>query len=135
MSKNRKPKPMRGNKNRKPCVSAARMPREESDALLEEALAQLYAAAHRTEPFDAGRAAPPEKLPLPALEGDGEEVFGQMVDDLLYTASLLDALYGILFALAERRMCSKFALEQGAGLVKEVDEILEKWQRYSLPEA
>ena len=31
-----------------------------------------------------------------ALEGDGEEVFSQMVDDLLCMASLVDSLYSIL---------------------------------------
>ena len=74
MSKNKKPRPMPGNKNRKPCVRAARMSNDESDARLEEALAQLYAVAHRTEPFGTGRARQPEKIPIPTLEGDGEEV-------------------------------------------------------------
>ena len=78
---------MPGNKNRKPCVRAARMSNDESDARLEEALAQLYAAAHRTEPFDTGQARQPEKIPIPTLEGDGEEVFGQMVDDQIGRAS------------------------------------------------
>lgn len=135
MSKNKKARTMPGNKNRKPCVHAARMSNDESDARLEEALAQLYAAAHRIEPFDTGRAEPPKKIPLPALEGDGEEVFGQMVDDLLCMASLVDGLYSILVSLADRRVCQKLALNRGGELLREADAILERWQRHSLPEA
>lgn len=135
MSKNKKPRPMPGNKNRKPCVRAARMSNDESDARLEEALAQLYAAAHRTEPFDTERARQPEKIPIHTLEGDGEEVFGQMMDDLLCMASLADGLYSVLVSLADRRVCQKLALNQGGELLREADAILERWQRYSLPEA
>ena len=72
---------------------------------------------------------------FPALEGDGEEVFGQMVDDLLCMASLVDGLYSILVSLADRRVCQKLALNQGGELLREADAILERWQRYSLPEA
>ena len=135
MSKNKKPRPMPGNKNRKPCGRAAHMSNDESDARLEEALAQLYAAAHRTEPFGTGRARQPEKIPIPTLEGDGEEVFGQMVDDLLCMASLVDGLYSVLVSLTDRRVCQKLALNRGGELLREADSILEKWQRYSLPEA
>ena len=67
-------------------------------------------------------------------EGDGEEIFGQMVDDLLYSAFLLDRLYFILNSLADNRVCKNLALSRGAELVQEADGILEKWQRYSLPE-
>ena len=69
------------------------------------------------------------------LEGDGEEVFSQMVDDLLCMASLVDSLYSILVSLADRRVCQKLAMNQGGELLREADAILERWQRYSLPEA
>ena len=56
-----------------------------------------------------------------------------MLDDLLYAATMLDALYGILIALADRRVCTRLALARGAELVQEADSVLEKWQRYSEP--
>ena len=103
--------------------------------MLEEALAQLFSATHRSDPADRKRAKQPDKILVPAVEGDGEEVFGQMVDDLLCMASLVDGLYSILVSLADRRVCQKLALNQGGELLREADAILEKWQRYSLPEA
>ena len=58
-----------------------------------------------------------------------------MVDDLLCMASLVDGLYSILVSLADRRVCQKLALNRSGELLREADAILEKWQRYSLPEA
>lgn len=134
---NKNPKYMSGNKYRKPCVCVARMSTEESDAMLEEAIAQLRMAAHRPVPSEETDSAALEihrEKDAPVPEGDGEEIFGQMVDDLLYTAFLLDRLYFILNSLADNRVCKNLALSRGAELVQEADGILEKWQRYSLPE-
>ena len=133
MNKNKKRRFAPGQKIPKTYGRAGNISKEESDAMLEEALDQLFSAAHRSDPAD--RTNQPEKIPLPALEGDGEEVFGQMVDDLLCMASLVDGLYSILVSLADRRVCQKLALNQGDELLREADAILEKWQRYSLPEA
>ena len=133
MNKNKKRRFAPGQKIPKTYGRAGNISKEESDAMLEEALAQLFSATHRSDPAD--RTKQPEKIPLPALEGDGEEVFGQMVDDLLCMASLVDGLYSILVSLADRRVCQKLALNQGGELLREADAILERWQRYSLPEA
>lgn len=135
MNKNKKRRFAPGQKIPKTYGRAGNISKEESDAMLEEALAQLFSATHRSDPADRKRAKQPDKILVPALEGDGEEVFGQMVDDLLCMASLVDGLYSILVSLADRRVCQKLALKQGGELLREADAILERWQRYSLPEA
>ena len=135
MNKNKKRRFAPDQKIPKTYGRAGNISKEESDAMLEEALAQLFSAAHRSDPADRKRAKQPDKILVPALEGDGEEVFGQMVDGLLCMASLVDGLYSILVSLADRRVCQKLALNQGGELLREADAILERWQRYSLPEA
>ena len=74
MNKNKKRRFAPGQKIPKTYGRAGNISKEESDAMLEEALDQLFSAAHRSDPAD--RTKQPEKIPLPALEGDGEEVFG-----------------------------------------------------------
>ena len=135
MNKNKKRRFAPGQKIPKTYGRAGNISKEESDAMLEEALAQLFSAAHRSDPADRKRVKQPDKIIVPALEGDGEEVFGQMMDDLLCMASLVDGLYSVLVSLADRRVCQKLALNQGGELLRKADAILEKWQRYSLLEA
>lgn len=133
MNKNKKRRFAPSQKIPKSYGWAGKISKEESDAMMEEALAQLFSAAHRSDPAD--RTKQLEKIPIPALEGDGEEVFGRMMDDLLCMASLVDGLYSVLVSLADRRVCQKLALNRSGELLREADAILERWQRYSLPEA
>ena len=52
-------------------------------------------------------------------DSNGEEVFGEMLDDLLYLAELIDFM-GITSCLAARRTLSE----------RLADEVLEKWESY-----
>ena len=60
----------------------------------------------------------------------GEEVFSEMLDDLLYLAELIDFM-GITSCLAARRTLSERLTDKLtdsiAGLA---DEVLEKWENY-----
>ena len=63
-------------------------------------------------------------------DSNGEEVFGEMLDDLLYLAELIDFM-GITSYLAARgtlseRLTDKLT-DSIAGLA---DEVLEKWESY-----
>lgn len=125
---------MNSNKNQNHCVCVANLSPKELDALLQEISIRLGAVHHAAKPEKCGDVdLTDQNLPTSKMEGDGEEVFGNMLDDLLYAATMLDALYGILIALADRRVCKHLAMARGAELVKEADSILEKWQRYSEP--
>lgn len=121
------------NKNQNHCVCVANLSPEELDALLQEISIRLGVAHQAAKQEHCDVDPTKQNLPNSKMEGDGEEVFGQMLDDLLYAATMLDALYGILIALADRRMCNRLALARGAELVGEADSVLEKWQRYSEP--
>ena len=63
-------------------------------------------------------------------DSNGEEVFGEMLDDLLYLAELIDFM-GITSCLAARRTLSERLTDKLtdsiAGLA---DEVLEKWESY-----
>lgn len=125
---------MNSNKNQNHCVCVANLSPEELDVLLQEISIRLGAAHQAAKPEHRDNVDPTDQnFPNSKIEGDGEEVFGQMLDDLLYAATMLDALYGILIALADRRVCTRLALARGAELVQEADSVLEKWQRYSEP--
>lgn len=124
---------MNTNKNQNHCVCVANLSPEELDAMLQEISIRL-GAGHQAAKQEHRDVDPTnQNLPNSKREGDGEEVFGQMLDDLLYAATMLDALYGILIALADRRVCKRLALARGAELVRETDSVLEKWQQYSEP--
>lgn len=68
------------------------------------------------------------------FSGDGEEVFGKMLDDLIYMSQLMSALYSTVFYLADNRMSREKALQSGFELMEEADAVLEEWQRYSMTE-
>jgi hypothetical protein len=63
-------------------------------------------------------------------DSNGEDVFGEMLDDLLYLAELIDFM-GITSCLAARRTLSERLTDKLtdsiAGLA---DEVLEKWESY-----
>ena len=125
---------MNNDKNQNHCICVANLSPEELDALLQEISIRLEATHQAAKLEHRDNVNPNDQNLLNSkMEGDGEEVFGQMLDDLLYAATMLDALYGILIALADSRVCKRLALARGAELVKEADSILEKWQRYSEP--
>ncbi|MCD8248662.1 MAG: hypothetical protein LUC60_02210 [Lachnospiraceae bacterium] len=68
------------------------------------------------------------------FSSDGEEVFGKMLDDLVYMFQLVSALYSTLYYMADNRMSRKCALQSGRELMEEADSVLEEWQRYSMTE-
>ncbi|MCD7882548.1 MAG: hypothetical protein LUI87_02400 [Lachnospiraceae bacterium] len=68
------------------------------------------------------------------FSGDGEEVFGKMLDDMVYLFQLESALYATLCYLADNRMSRERALRGGRELMEEADSVLEAWQRYSMTE-
>ena len=73
-----------------------------------------------------------DKFHREIFEGDGEEIFGEMLDDLLFMATLMDALYGMIGYLVDGRMSNMQALTRGSRMVEQVDNVLEKWQRYAM---
>ena len=86
------------NKNQNHCVCVANLSPEELDALLQEISIRLGVAHQAAKQEHCDVDPTKQNLPNSKMEGDGEEVFGQMLDDLLYAATMLDALYGILIA-------------------------------------
>lgn len=125
---------MNNDKKQNHCICVANLSPEELDALMQEISIRLGTVHQAAEPEHPDNVDPTDQNhPTSKMEGDGEEVFGQMLDDLLYAATMLDALYGIMIALSDSRVCKRLALARGAELVKEADSILEKWQRYSEP--
>ncbi|MCD7856388.1 MAG: hypothetical protein LUG55_01005 [Clostridiales bacterium] len=77
---------------------------------------------------------PDDSFPWMDFSGDGEEVFGKMLDDLIYMSQLISALYSTVFYLADNRMSREKALQSGLELMEEADAVLEEWQRYSMSE-
>lgn len=73
-----------------------------------------------------------DKFHREIFEGDGEEIFGEMLDDLLFMATLMDAMYGMIGYLVDGRMSNMQALTRGSRMVEQVDNVLEKWQRYAM---
>ena len=67
MNKNKKRRFAPGQKIPKTYGRAGNISKEESDAMLEEALAQLFSAAHCSDPADRKRAKQPDKILAPAL--------------------------------------------------------------------
>lgn len=68
------------------------------------------------------------------LNGDGEEIFGQMLDDILYLSALVD-LQNDFLRVAEFHYC---VLPEGftdfAESVKRLaDRTVEKWENYAQP--
>lgn len=134
MNQNRKPRWERGGCGGAiSCLCVTNITPEEVERLM----AQLTAESAGAKPDQDGEPEKPEfgSDPEKGFEGDGEEIFGEMMDDLLHMAALVDTLYGTIYYLADRRMTGNRAMERGRKLLSEADRVLEKWQRYSMPEA
>lgn len=64
-------------------------------------------------------------------EGDGEEIFACMMDDLIYFASLLDVQGSMLrlLMLNEKKM-PKEMWEYSQKIKEQIDQTMEKWELY-----
>lgn len=63
-------------------------------------------------------------------DSNGEEVFGEMLDDLLYMAELIDFM-GVASCLASRGTMSERLTDKLTDSVAGMaDEVLEKWESY-----
>ena len=65
-------------------------------------------------------------------EGDGEEIFACMMDDLIYFASLLDVQGSMLrlMMLNEKKM-PKEMWEYSEKIKEQIDQTMEKWELYA----
>ena len=65
-------------------------------------------------------------------EGDGEEIFACMMDDLIYFASLMDVQSSMLrlLILNEKRM-PKEMWEYSQKIKEQIDQTMEKWELYA----
>ncbi|CUX33113.1 hypothetical protein [Clostridium sp. C105KSO13] len=65
-------------------------------------------------------------------EGDGEEIFACMMDDLIYFASLLDVQGSMLrlLMLNEKKM-PKEMWEYSQKIKEQIDQTMEKWELYA----
>lgn len=65
-------------------------------------------------------------------EGDGEEIFACMMDDLIYFASLLDVQGSMLrlLMLHEKKM-PKEMWEYSQKIKEQIDQTMEKWELYA----
>lgn len=71
----------------------------------------------------------------PSFEGDGEEVFAEMMGDLISLADMVGHLEKIVKAQAYGKMCPVYAISVADQTLEEVSSITEKWMKYSEPEA
>lgn len=63
-------------------------------------------------------------------DSNGEEVFGEMLDDMLFLSEMID-LQQVLFYLREKEGLSERMLDMLlTSILSNVDEILHKWEVY-----
>lgn len=72
-----------------------------------------------------------KKLFARQLEGNGEEVFGAMLDDLVAMASLVDEMYGNMELVYQNFFHCQNVMLQSKEILKSSDRILSKWERYA----
>ena len=67
-------------------------------------------------------------------EGDGEEVFDEMLSDLLSFADMIEELDTVLAAVATGKMCPIRGISETDGMLDTVSDVLLKWAKYQDPE-
>lgn len=73
----------------------------------------------------------PETLDLTGLNGDGEEVFNALTDDLLAFATMADRMYISLLAVKSGLLTIDHAAEEASGMIEEMNRTLDKWEDYA----
>jgi len=73
----------------------------------------------------------PETLDLTGLNGDGEEVFNALTDDLLAFATMADRMYISLLAVKSGLLTIDHAVEKASGMIEEMNRTLDKWEEYA----
>ncbi len=68
-------------------------------------------------------------------DSNGEEVFSEMLDDLICLAAISDMQGAMLRFLMLRTDIPQEMWEYGAELMEMVDQVLQKWERYAQPSA
>lgn len=68
-------------------------------------------------------------------DSNGEEVFSEMLDDLICLAAISDMQGVMLRFLMLQTDIPQEMWEYGAELMEMVDQVLQKWERYAQPSA
>lgn len=68
-------------------------------------------------------------------EGDGEEIFDEMLSDLISFADMVERLEMILMAVSYGRMCPLRGMKSAEDMVDTVSDVLVKWSTYKEPTA
>ncbi len=81
---------------------------------------------------DAKEKAPlPETIDLSGLNGDGEEIFNALTDDLLAFACMVDRMYISLLAAKSGLITIDHAAEEAACMIGDMNHTMEKWEEYA----
>lgn len=68
-------------------------------------------------------------------DSNGEEVFSEMLDDLICLAAISDVQSAMLRFLMLQTDIPQKMWEYSAELMEMVDQVLQKWERYAQPSA
>ena len=77
----------------------------------------------------------PEKENMEIPEGDGEEVFDEMLSDLISFADMVERMELILTAVSTGKMCPVRGMRAADDMLGTVSEVLLKWAKYQEPVA
>ena len=77
----------------------------------------------------------PEKEKMDIPEGDGEEVFDEMLSDLISFADMVERMELILTAVSTGKMCPVSGMRAADKMLGTVSEVLLKWAKYQEPVA
>ncbi len=72
-----------------------------------------------------------ETLDLSGLNGDGEEIFNALTDDLLAFACMADRMYLSLLAVKSGLITIDHAAEEAARMIGDMNHTMEKWEEYA----
>ena len=107
---------------------------EDSDFFraLEEFLAEGW---QESKPDEVRNEKPdvPEKDRMDIPEGDGEEVFDEMLSDLISFADMVERMELILTAVSTGKMCPIRGMRAADDMLDTVSEVLLKWAKYQEP--
>ena len=67
------------------------------------------------------------------FDGDGEEVFGEMMGDLISFADMLERMELILMAVSCGKMCPVRGMKTAGDMMHETSGVMHKWLEYSKP--
>ena len=68
-------------------------------------------------------------------EGDGEEVFDEMLSDLISFADIVERMEAILTAVSTGKMCPIRGMGEADSMLDTVSDVLLKWAKYKEPVA